>query len=175
MRKNSTLIACSIVVISLGALVAACSSGGSEPSGGAPSDPSVEDGADEGRADEDEVDEDGAEGDGAEEDGAVPDAAERAALAGAVVFSVSDKFTLYDDGPGVVNLAGVVQVGVLRPGDGLEILGGGPDTGTTILAIRVGVPAVEVDSLAPGEFGYLVVAGDLDDFSFTEQLVRPVD
>lgn len=83
--------------------------------------------------------------------------------------------TLYEDGPGVVILAGVVRVGVLRPGDGLEILNGGPDTGTTILAIRVGVPEVEVDSLAPGEFGYLVVAGEPGDFSFTEQLVRPTD
>lgn len=160
MRKNSALIACSIVVFSLGTLVSGCNSGGSEPSSGDPSDSSVEDGADD---------------DGADEDEALPDAADRAALAGAVVFSVSDKFTLYEDGPGVVNLAGVVQVGVLRPGDGLEILDGGPDTGTTILAIRVGVPNVEVDSLAPGEFGYLVVAGDLDDFSFTEQLVRPID
>lgn len=104
-----------------------------------------------------------------------PDPEDRAALAGAVVFSVNDKFTVFEDGPGVVILAGVVQVGVLRPGDGLEIEGGGPDTGTTIRAIRVGAPFVEVESLAPDEFGYLVVDGTLDDFSFTEQLVRPID
>ena len=108
-------------------------------------------------------------------DDADPDPEDRAALAGAVVFSVNDKFTVFEDGPGVVILAGVVQVGVLRPGDGLEIEGGGPDTGTTIRAIRVGAPFVEVDSMSPDEFGYLVVDGTLDDFSFAEQLVRPID
>lgn len=115
--------------------------------------------------------------DGTTEEGGDTDlsAEERAALAGAVVFRVSDKFTVVEDGPGVVILAGVAEVGVLRPGDGLEIEGGGPDTGTTIRAIRVGAPFVEVAALSPGEFGYLVVDGALEDFSFTEALVRPID
>ncbi|MDE0803831.1 MAG: hypothetical protein OSA99_10950 [Acidimicrobiales bacterium] len=110
-----------------------------------------------------------------DEDGAAPDADDRAALAEAVVFNMSDRFTRYEDGPGVLILAGVAQTGVLRPGDGLEIQGGGPDTGITITAIRVGVPDVEVESLSPGEFGYLVVTGEFGDYSFTEQLVRPID
>jgi GTPase len=95
--------------------------------------------------------------------------------ANAVVFSMSDKYTLLDDGPGTVVLAGTVQTGVLRPGDSLEILDGGPDTRTTIRLIRVGVPSVEVDSLAAGEFGNLLVNGELDDFTFTQQLVRPTE
>lgn len=167
MRRNSTLIACSIAVLSIVIPLAGCGPGGSEPSTADASTSSVADGPDEdaGRADED----------GADEDGAVPDADDRADLAGAVVFSMSDRFTRFEDGPGVLILAGVVQVGVLRPGDGLEIQGGGPETGTTITAIRVGVPDVEVDSLSPGEFGYLVVTGEFGDYSFTEQLVRPID
>lgn len=160
MRQNSRLIACSIVVVSIAISMSGCGSDGTAPSTAETTTSSAANGPEEGVPDDDE---------------AVPDEDERAALAGAVVFSMSDRFTRFEDGPGVLILAGVVQVGVLRPGDGLEIQGGGPDTGTTITAIRVGVPDVEVDSLSPGEFGYLVVTGEFGDYSFTEQLVRPID
>ncbi len=91
----------------------------------------------------------------------------------AVAFSSFDKYTILDDGPGTVVLAGEVEAGVLRPGDTLEILDGGPETATTILRIRVGAPGVEVDSLAAGEFGDVVVEGELGDFEFIQAFVRP--
>lgn len=88
---------------------------------------------------------------------------------------MQDKYTLYDDGPGTVVLSGQALTGVFRPGDGLEILGGGPDTGVVILEIRQGVPSVTVDSLPAGEYGDLLVDGNLGDFEFTDKLVRPTE
>lgn len=92
-----------------------------------------------------------------------------------VAFSAWDRSTFIDDGPGTVRIFGVVGSGVLRPGDRLEKLNGGPDTGMTILRIVVGAPDVEVDSLAAGESGAIVVLGELGDFAFDQKLVRPTD
>ena len=72
-------------------------------------------------------------------------------------------------------IVGQALTGEFRPSDGLEILGGGPDTGTVILEIRQGAPSVVVDSLSAGEYGEFLVNGTLDDFDFIEDLVRPID
>lgn len=92
-----------------------------------------------------------------------------------IAFEMSDRSTYIDDGPGTVRMTGVVQSGVLRPGDRLDMLNGGPSV--TILSISVGVgqSAVVVDSLAAGELGHLVVLGDVDSFPFNGRLVRPTD
>ncbi|CAO1649800.1 Lipoprotein [Salinibacterium sp. NYA9b] len=92
-----------------------------------------------------------------------------------VAFQMHDKYTKYEDGPGVVIIVGQAVTGVFRPGDGLELLGGGPDTGTVILEIRQGAPSVAVDSLPAGEFGEFLVTGSLDDFDFIEEFVRPTE
>lgn len=92
-----------------------------------------------------------------------------------VAFLMHDKYTKYEDGPGVIIIVGQAVTGVFRAGDGLELLGGGPDTGTVILEIRQGVPSVTVDSLPAGEYGEFVVTGSLDDYDFIEEFVRPTE
>ncbi|MBH0054870.1 hypothetical protein I6E74_11895 [Salinibacterium sp. SWN139] len=92
-----------------------------------------------------------------------------------VAFQMVDKFTLYEDGPGTVVLTGKALTGVFRAGDGLEVLGGGPDTGIVILEIRMGVPLAAVDSLPAGEYGSILVNGNWDDYDFDEKFVRPTE
>ncbi|MGJ8721387.1 MAG: hypothetical protein ACSHW9_06020 [Salinibacterium amurskyense] len=92
-----------------------------------------------------------------------------------VAFQMHDKYTKYEDGDGVVIIVGQALTGVFRPGDGLELAGGGPDTGVVILEIRQGAPSVVVDSLPAGEYGEFLVNGTLDDFDFNEDFVRPTE
>ncbi|MBH0083984.1 hypothetical protein [Salinibacterium sp. SWN167] len=92
-----------------------------------------------------------------------------------VAFQMHDKYTKYEDGDGLVIIVGQALTGVFRPGDGLELAGGGPDTGIVILEIRQGAPSVVVDSLPAGEYGEFLVNGTLDDFDFIEDFVRPTE
>ncbi|MBH0131018.1 hypothetical protein [Salinibacterium sp. NK8237] len=92
-----------------------------------------------------------------------------------VAFQMHDKYTLYADGPGVVIIVGQAMTGVFRPGDGLELVGGGPDSGTVILEIRQGASGDVVDSLPAGEYGEFLVNGTLGDFDFREDFVRPTE
>ncbi|MFK8010486.1 MAG: hypothetical protein AB8B80_00500 [Marinicellaceae bacterium] len=92
-----------------------------------------------------------------------------------IAFRVNDKYTIYDDGPGVVRLPGHVGARALRPGDQLKILNQGPETTTTILRIVKGAPSVEVSSLAAGDYGTIIVFGTVEDFTFDQKLVRPED
>ncbi|MBH0117393.1 hypothetical protein I6E52_11130 [Salinibacterium sp. NG253] len=103
------------------------------------------------------------------------DPIESTAPGSGVAFQMHDKYTLYADGPGTVVLAGQALTGNFRVGDGLELLGGGPDTGIVILEIRQGVPSVAVDSLPAGEFGDILINGSWDDYDFDEKFVRPTE